>query len=127
MQVVPQPGDYADADEDPKTGVRKHFWPNWMRRVARRRRPVENFDQAQAAHKLKAARSDLTFRRIYASVLLTAMIAQVAIADWFFWKYLQAYDFRAPVQAMSVWIGAAVVQLIGLVVIVTQYLFPKGE
>ncbi|PJE02354.1 MAG: hypothetical protein CK428_29915 [Mycobacterium sp.] len=64
---------------------------------------------------------------MYAFVLLLAMIVQVGVADYFFWRYLQAYEFKAPEQTMSVWIGAAVVQLIGLVVIITKYLFPDGK
>jgi hypothetical protein len=121
---VPQPADYGDPGENPQTGVARYgFWPRWMRR--RRRQPVENFDQAMASHRLKEQRSNFNFRRIYAFVLLTAMIAQVGVADWFFWRYMEAYQFKVPEQSMSVWIGAAVVQLIGLVVIITKYLFPS--
>ncbi len=123
--TVPQPADYADPGEDPNTGIAKRgFWPRWMRRPFRPQ-PVENFDQAMATHRLKEQRSNFNFRRIYAFVLLFAMIAQVGIADYFFWRYMQAYAFKVPEQSMSVWIGAAVVQLIGLVVIITKYLFPN--
>ncbi|RFZ49356.1 hypothetical protein MSS2_04253 [Mycobacterium marinum] len=123
--TVPQPSDYADPGEDPQTGVAKRrFWPRWMRRPSRRQ-PVQNFDQAMASHQLKEQRSNFNFRRIYAFVLLFAMIAQVGIADYFFWRYMRAYEFKVPEQSMSVWIGAAVVQLIGLVVIITKYLFPN--
>ncbi|MFT9527251.1 hypothetical protein ACM0AU_22385 [Mycobacteroides abscessus subsp. abscessus] len=126
--VVPSPEDYADPGENPKTGVaKKGFWPKWMKRLVSRRQPVQNFDQAMAAHSLKVERSNLNFRRVYAFVLLLAMVIQVGIADWFFYLYLRAYEFRAPEQSMSVWIGAAVVQLIGLVVIITKYLFPNKE
>lgn len=121
---VPQPSDYADPGENSQTGVaKKTFWPRWMRRPFFRRQPVENFDQAMASHRLKERRSNYNFRRVYAFALLIAMIAQVGIADWFFWQYMQAYDFKVPEKPMSVWIGAAVVQLIGLVAIITKYLF----
>jgi hypothetical protein len=124
LSAVPQPSDYADPGENPQTGVAKRgFWPRWMRPFSRRR-PVENFDQAMASHRLKEQRSNFNFRRIYAFVLLLAMIVQVGIADYFFWRYMQAYEFKVPEQAMSVWIGAAVVQLIGLIAIITKYLFP---
>jgi hypothetical protein len=43
-----------------------------------------------AAHSLKVERSNLNFRRVYAFVLLLAMVVQVGIADWFFYLYLQA-------------------------------------
>ena len=98
-----------------------------MTRPFANRQPVENFDQALATHRLKVKRSNLHFRRAYAVVLLFAMVVQVGIADLFFWRYLQAYDYKAPEQTMSVWIGAAVVQLIGLVIIITKYLFPEGK
>ncbi|MCV7377935.1 hypothetical protein BST11_20985 [Mycobacterium alsense] len=127
-QIVPSPSDYADPGENPQTGVAKRsFWPKWMRRLVSRRQAVQNFDQAMAAHSLKVERSNLNFRRVYAAVLLVAMVIQVGIADWFFYLYLRAYEFRAPEQSMSVWIGAAVVQLIGLVVIITKYLFPNKD
>ena len=94
-----------------------------MLRPFSRRQPVENFDQAMASHRLKVQRSNYNFRRVYAFVLLIAMMVQVGIADWFFWRYMQAYEFKVPERPMSVWIGAAVVQLIGLVAIITKYLF----
>jgi hypothetical protein len=127
-QIVPSPSDYADPGENPQTGVvKRRFWPKWTKRLFSRRQAVQNFDQAMAAHSLKVERSNLTFRRVYAAVLLAAMVIQVGIADWFFYLYLRAYEFRAPEQSMSVWIGAAVVQLIGLVVIITKYLFPNKD
>src|SRR5690349_13148262 len=100
-EVVPQPSDYADPGEDPNTGVVKRgFWPRWMWRRSHRQ-PVENFDQATAAHRLKEQRSNFNFRRVYAFVLLLAMIVQVGIADYFFWQYMQAYEFKVPEQSMS--------------------------
>lgn len=127
-RAVPSPSDYADPGENPKTGVaKKGFWPQWMKRLVSRRQPVQNFDQAMAAHSLKVEQSNLNFRRVYAFVLLIAMVIQVGVADWFFYLYLRAYEFRAPEQTMSVWIGAAVVQLIGLVAIITKYLFPNSN
>lgn len=78
-------------------------------------------------HELKSQRSDLTLRVIYARALLLAMIAQVALADWFFWKYMLAFEFRAPEKTMIAWLAGGVVEIIGLVFVITRYLFPDNN
>lgn len=129
--AAPGPQDYGDPGESFETGIRPPL--RWWQFVQRHRRsrssrqPVETFEQANRAHHLKVKRSEFNLRRIYAGVLLGAMMIQVGIADYFFWEYLKAYEFRAPESPMIAWLSAGVVQIVGLVFVITKYLFIKPE
>jgi hypothetical protein len=55
------------------------------------------------------------------------MAAQILIADGAFYLYGHAYHWKVPVGAMQVWLGATVVQVIGVVVVIARSLFPNEK
>jgi hypothetical protein len=72
------------------------------------------------------ARNELGYGKVYAYGALTAMAIQVLIADAAFYLYGHAYHWRIPVGAIQFWLGAIVVQVIGVVLVIAKSLFPSA-
>jgi hypothetical protein len=70
------------------------------------------------------ARNELGYGKVYAYGALAAMALQVLIADVAFYLYGHAYHWRIPVGAIQFWLGAIVVQVIGVVLVIAKSLFP---
>jgi len=71
-------------------------------------------------------RQRLALRETYARNLSRILIAQIAIADIVFIVYAWAgMDWKIPPAAISAWLGAVVVQVVGVVAVVTKGLFPE--
>lgn len=71
---------------------------------------------------------DIKLKRIYAVSLLIALGIQLLIADGVFVAYVWAGEnWRVSPDVVNVWMGAAVVQVIGVVIVVTRYLFPRRD
>lgn len=71
---------------------------------------------------------DITLKKKYADWLLGAVIGQLLLANTVFVAYAWAgkgWDLEAVV--INVWLGATLVQVIGVVAIVTRYLFPRRD
>jgi hypothetical protein len=64
------------------------------------------------------------FRHRYANGALAAMGVQLFLADGLFAYYLVRNIKDLPAPVMSAWLGAGVIQVIGVVVVITRYLFP---
>lgn len=60
----------------------------------------------------------------YANGALIAVSAQIIVADVVFGIYGFANAWKVPAQAMEVWLAATVVQVIGVVLVITRSLFP---
>lgn len=84
--------------------------------------PVTSLDQAD---RKKNAQLDLELKKRYAYSALIGMGAQLLIADGVFIGYAVGVHWQIPANVMNVWLGATVVQLIGVVVLITRYLFPQ--
>jgi hypothetical protein len=62
------------------------------------------------------------------SIQCFSLVAQVAFVDFVFWRYGgHGYKWKIPTTAISVWLSAAAVQIIGVVVVVTHYRFPNRD
>lgn len=57
--------------------------------------------------------------------LLVLMYLQVALANGIFIYYARARQWDVPSSVMQVWLGATVVQVIGIATIVVRHLFPS--
>jgi hypothetical protein len=71
---------------------------------------------------------DIQLKRSYAMSLLRLMAGQLFIADVVFIVYAWAgrhWDLDPGV--IQFWLGATIVELIGVALVVTQYLFPKRD
>ena len=73
------------------------------------------------------ARNELGYGKVYAYGALSAMAVQVLIADAAFYLYGHAYHWRIPVGAIQFWLGAIVVQVIGVVLVIAKSLFPDRQ
>lgn len=65
----------------------------------------------------------LKYGKVYAYGSIAAMAVQILIADGAFYLYGHAYRWEVPVGAMQVWLGATVVQVIGVVLVIARSLF----
>jgi hypothetical protein len=76
---------------------------------------------------IASAKTDVTLRRFigYGAVLVTA--AQIAVADYLFFRYGHDNSWKIPVGGIQVWLAATVVQVFIIVRILAKYLFPPGS
>lgn len=66
-----------------------------------------------------------TLRKYYGWALLGMLFAQVIAADVIFCLYAtHGVHWKIPSTTMNVWLGATVVQVVGVVLVVVHYLFP---
>lgn len=86
--------------------------------------PEDPFD----AVRLASLRADLGYRRTFAQQFRIGMFIQLAIADLVFFIYAWVgEDWKVPTAAINVWLSATVVQVIGIVLVITQNLFPRRD
>jgi cytochrome bd-type quinol oxidase subunit 2 len=71
------------------------------------------------------AEQDVRLKRRVAAAALALMAGQVLASDLVFVVYGAANAWRLDGQAMVAWLAAAVIEVIGVVVIITRHLFPK--
>jgi hypothetical protein len=77
---------------------------------------------------LQAQRQDIDLKESYARNLLRVLVLQLFIADLVFIVYAWAgKNWNIPSPSIDIWLGATLVEVIGVVLVVTQYLFPKRE
>jgi hypothetical protein len=73
-------------------------------------------------------RQDIDLKRLYAKGLLLLLGGQMILADTVFVVYAWAgKQWNLAPEVINVWLGATVVQLIGVVLVVTRYLFPRRD
>lgn len=97
---------------------RRSPWWLWRRR---RVQSTEDLERAELA-------SRNVLRKGYGWSLLAILALQIAFVDWVFYKYAQkgrGWDIDPAV--MNVWLGATVVEVIGITTIVVRHLFPRRE
>ena len=89
---------------------------------------VQSFDdlsRQQRRQREKDATQNRKLRLVYAGVLLLVMLAQIAAADWVFYLYGRANSWMIPPEAIQAWLAATVIEVIGVVVVITRFLFSK--
>jgi hypothetical protein len=59
--------------------------------------------------------------------VLFGLGAQLAAADALVFVYAWHVSWRVNTTVLQVWLGAAVVEVIGVVLVVTRYLFPRRD
>jgi hypothetical protein len=73
-------------------------------------------------------RQDIALKKQYADWLLGAVILQLLLANAVFVVYAWAgKDWNLDAVVIDAWLGATLVQVIGVVTIVTRYLFPRRD
>ena len=91
------------------------------RRAARGLRPVTSMADLEFARQ----HLDLRLKGRYGGWLLFLLAAQLVSADVLMFLYSAwGYGWKVPNTVMQAWLGATVVQLIGVVYVVVSHLFP---
>jgi hypothetical protein len=71
---------------------------------------------------------DIKLKRRYARVLLWLLAGQLAVADGVFIAYAQVgAHWRLSATVIDVWLGATLIEVVGIVLVVTRYLFPRRD
>jgi hypothetical protein len=105
--------------------LKKIKTPWWQRPLGKTGRYAA-LDDSQIA--TENERLKLGQRRMVAIVAAVMAICQVVCADVVFVVYAAiGVHWKLPVAAIQAWLAATVVQVIGLVVIITQSLFPRSK
>jgi hypothetical protein len=78
------------------------------------------------------AKNLLAYGKVYAYGAMVAAGVQVLIADAAFYWYgyehvVNGYRWQIPAGAIQVWLGATVVQIIGVVLVIARSLFPSEQ
>jgi hypothetical protein len=87
-------------------------------------RPTDKLDADRRKVGVDRARADLKLSKVVGYGALGLMAGQVLIADTAFFLYGFGNDWNVPAAAMDAWLTAAVIQVIGVVLVITRYLFP---
>jgi hypothetical protein len=85
--------------------------------------PLDKFDDVR----LIDMTQDIKLKKRYANGALIIMGIQILVADAVFAWYGDANEWDIPVAAISLWLTAAVVEVIGVALVVARYLFPRRE
>ena len=73
-------------------------------------------------------RQDIALRRRYARRMLQLLGAELVFVNGMFFLYTWlGVHWKIPSATMQVWLSATVVQVIGIVYVVTRYLFPRRD
>jgi len=72
---------------------------------------------------------EVQLRGQYAKAAGGAVLLQIAIADYFFYRYADSseVDWNIPGPVILGWLGATVVQVIGILLVITRSLFPNKD
>jgi hypothetical protein len=76
----------------------------------------------------KELKQDRELKLSYATWLRRLLAAQLAIADLVFVAYAWAgREWHLDPAVIDIWLGATVVQVVGIVLVVTRHLFPQRD
>jgi hypothetical protein len=71
---------------------------------------------------------DILLKKSYATALLRLVTAQLVVADAVFIAYAWAGEhWRLEAGVIQFWLGATLVELIGVALVITKYLFPRRD
>ncbi|MFD2839364.1 hypothetical protein ACFSYH_02100 [Populibacterium corticicola] len=69
----------------------------------------------------------LQLRRTVAKWAIFFVVLQLACSNYFFWRYLDGRDFSIHPEVMIAWLSACVIEVIGILVVITRSLFPQKD
>jgi hypothetical protein len=82
---------------------------------------IESLDHVVVRDKVQ----DIKLKWIVARVALAVMGIQLAVADLIFVFYGEAKNWQLSTPAIDSFLGATVIEVIGIVAVIANYLFPK--
>lgn len=98
----------------------------WQAKPSGEASPKDVYRELRNAE-IATARTDVRLRRFigYGAVIVAA--AQIAIADWLFFRYGHDNGWAIPVGGIQAWLAATVLQVFIIVRILAKYLFPPDK
>lgn len=89
---------------------------------------TEKLQAQEIQHKEAYAKQEIELRRTYARGLLLILGFQLLAADIVFWVYAEVgKHWVLSDGVIQIWLAAVVVQIVGVVTVVTQHLFPRRD
>jgi hypothetical protein len=82
-------------------------------------------DLEKQSEQLEAEKENRKLRRGWAIGAVIVMLIQIAVADAVFVWYGDTNGWDIPAVAISAWLTATVVQVVSVVIVITNYLFPN--
>lgn len=83
---------------------------------------------AAKAASVALQRQELSLRKWYAVAAGVVVLLQIGLANWFFYKYASdGVQWVVPDSVMAAWLAAVVVQVIGVLLVITRNLFPNRD
>ena len=112
-------------EPDPKDAIREHV--EALAQAIQAGTPTPDATPRQSIDYDSLEREqDIGLKGKYGTGLLILLAVQIVAADAL--VYLYAWlgnDWNPPPEVIQVWLGAAVVQVVGVVAVVVRYLFPS--
>jgi hypothetical protein len=84
----------------------------------------EESDALKRGQEYRRGEQDIVNRKRIADWAIGGMVAQIVIANVVFIVYALTKGASLPVGALQAWLASTVIQVVGVVIIITQYLFP---
>lgn len=84
----------------------------------------DKLDEDRRRVRVERARSDLKLSKVVGYGALGLMSAQLIVADAAFYFYGFWNSWHVPAAAVEIWLAAIVVQVVGVVLVITNHLFP---
>jgi hypothetical protein len=78
--------------------------------------------------KKEYATQEIELRETYAKGLIAILAVELVVVNVIFWFYAEkGKNWNIPDGVIQIWLGATVVQVVGVVTVVTRYLFPNRD
>jgi hypothetical protein len=88
----------------------------------------KDFARQEIELKESYATQELELRATYAKGLLAVLAVELVVVNVIFWFYAEkGHGWNIPEGVIQIWLGATVVQIVGVVTVVTRYLFPNRD
>ena len=88
--------------------------------------PIDRFEGERRGLENQDRQQDVKLKRRYANGALFAIGTQLLVADAVFVVYGWRNHWQLAPEVMLGWLSATVVEVIGVVLVITRYLFPAG-
>jgi hypothetical protein len=74
------------------------------------------------------SKQEIALREMYAKGLFLILAIDLVFVNLLFWVYAdKGAHWRVPDAVIQVWLASTVVQVVGIVAVVTRYLFPRRD
>lgn len=87
----------------------------------------EDIATGKLAAELKSTLDDIDLRKRYAKWLLITMGLELAAVNGIFIWYGSAKNWDIPPRVIDLFLGATILQVFGVIAVITRYLFPLRE